>query len=268
MSANRHLPWLWESIWANTLLQSPGWRAKDHTPEPLVAAGSGLLGIFYCFECIESTGSCARTAAEPRPAAGGSWLGAVLARVWERTEPSGLQQPTKSWPQLTARAAVCIYKLLTKTSRMSRAGTIQLQLWLCQTAALSKRWEKPRFLAGDALWYSAGACLGSSVLPKGEIWEKGCFRKPAACTEYLPVLLAARDLHRGNKKKKPGASAINHYTITTTFSFSPQLLKIKQIDHTWLLRFLATRFIFRRFPGGLSMWRRPTSSSPSTCSRN
>lgn len=69
---------------------------KDHTPEPVVAAASGLLGIFYCFECIESIGSHARTAVELPPAAGGSWLGAILARVWERTEPFGLKQPTKS----------------------------------------------------------------------------------------------------------------------------------------------------------------------------
>lgn len=117
MSTNRHLPWLWQNVWANTSLQSPGWRVKDHTPEPLVAAASGLLEIFYCFECIESIGSCARSAAEPLPAAGISWLGAALVQVWERTEPFGLKQPTKSWPWLTARAAVCIYKLLTKNQQ-------------------------------------------------------------------------------------------------------------------------------------------------------
>lgn len=220
------------------------------------------------FGCIGSTGSCARSAAEPPPAAGGSWLGAALVRVWERTEPFGLQQPTKSWPRLTARAAVCIYKLLTKTSRMSRAGTIQLQLWLCQTAALSKRWEKPRFLAGDALWYSAGACSGSSALPWAEICHRRCFTKPAVSPEYLPVLLTARDLQRGNKKKKSRASAINHCTITTAFPFSPQLFKIKQINHTWLSSFLAHVSYSAGFQGGCPWQGDPAAALPHPHCRN
>lgn len=154
---------------------------------------------------------------------------------------------------------------------MSRAGTIQLQLWLCQTAAVSKRWEKPPFLAGDTLWYSAGACLGSSELPKGEICERGCFRKPAVCTEYLPALLTARDLQRGNKKKKSRASAINHYTIMTTFSFSPQLLKIKQINHTWLSSSLAHVSYSAGFQGGCPWDGDPPAALPQPhclCSRN
>lgn len=163
-------------------------RGKGLCRGSLRTAGSScqcFLGRFHCFECIESAEKAVpATAAEqpgPLPAAGEpapgtvSSMGLVTHVAFSTFDLIRQLICSQNHNWVSAWAAVCIYKLLTKRAGRAGLGRPSCSSGYARQLLCHNCWEKPGSFAGDALWYSAGGCFGSYMLPKGEIFERWLF---------------------------------------------------------------------------------------------